>query len=135
MSACGQVDAGCYVVQTASAGWHKMVALVMITSQSRPGLSDFSRVTLKNMVRPGDEARSSYCQLIRAQNKEKRLAWAQRYRTYRNEDFEEVIFTDACMVQLETHCRFCCRKCGESPKPKPKYDVKQKVAYQNIHML
>ena len=31
----------------------------MITSQNRPGLPDFSRrgVTLKNMGRPGDEAR------------------------------------------------------------------------------
>ena len=26
----------------------------MITSQNRPGLPDFSRVTLKNMGRPGD---------------------------------------------------------------------------------
>ena len=30
---------------------------VMITSQNRPGLPDFSRVTLKNMGRPGDEAK------------------------------------------------------------------------------
>ena len=28
----------------------------MITSQNRPGLPDFSRVMLKNMGRPGDEA-------------------------------------------------------------------------------
>ena len=28
----------------------------MITSQNRPGLPDFSRVTLKHMGRPGDEA-------------------------------------------------------------------------------
>ena len=28
----------------------------MITSQNRPGLPDFSLVTLKNMGRPGDEA-------------------------------------------------------------------------------
>ena len=31
----------------------------MITSQNRPGLPDFSRVTLKNMGRPGDEASAS----------------------------------------------------------------------------
>ena len=62
---------------------------------------------------------SSYCQLIRAQDKEKRLAWAQRYGTYKDEDFEEVIFTDECTVQLETQ-RFCCRKRGEPPRPKPK---------------
>ena len=30
----------------------------MITSQNRPGLPDFSRVTLKNMGRPGDEAKN-----------------------------------------------------------------------------
>ena len=66
---------------------------------------------------------SSYCQLIRTQNKEKRLVWAQRYRTYKDEDFEEVIFTDECTVQLETHRRFCCRKRGEPPRPKPKYDI------------
>lgn len=68
---------------------------------------------------------SSYCQLIRAQNKEKRLAWAQRYGTYKEEDFEDVIFTDECMVQLGTHWRFCCRKRGEPPKPKPRYNVKR----------
>ena len=33
----------------------------MITSQNRPGFPDFSRVTLKNMGRPGDEANSIYC--------------------------------------------------------------------------
>ena len=63
---------------------------------------------------------SSYCQLIRAQNREKRLAWAQCYGTYKDEDFEEVIFTDECTVQLETHRRFCCRKRGEPLRPKPK---------------
>ena len=31
----------------------------MITSQNRPGLPDFSRVALKNMGRPGDEATDS----------------------------------------------------------------------------
>ena len=33
----------------------------MITSQNRPGLPDFSRVTLKNMGRPGDEATLQAC--------------------------------------------------------------------------
>ena len=32
----------------------------MITSQNRPGLPDFSRVTLKNMGRPGDEAKHNH---------------------------------------------------------------------------
>ena len=68
---------------------------------------------------------SSYCQLIRAANKEKWLAWAQHYGSYKDEDFEEVIWTDECTVQLETHRRFCCRKRGEPPRPKPRYVCQQ----------
>ena len=63
---------------------------------------------------------SSYCQLIREANKHKRLAWAQEYRTYKDEDFADVIFTDESTIQLETHRRFCCRKRGEPPKAKPR---------------
>ena len=55
------------------------------------------------------------------QNKEKRLAWAQHYGPNKDEDFEDVIFTNECTVQLEMHQRFCCRKHGEPLKPKPKY--------------
>jgi len=61
---------------------------------------------------------SAYCQLIREENKVKRLQWA---RTHVNDDFENVVWTDECSVQLETHRRFCCRKRGESPRPKPMY--------------
>ena len=60
---------------------------------------------------------SAYCQLIRDVNKAKRLEWAQKYL---NDGFEDVIFTDECSVQLETHKRFCCRKVGEAPRPKPR---------------
>ena len=60
---------------------------------------------------------SAYCQLIREKNKEKRLEWA---RDNIGDDFADVIFTDECTVQLETHRRFCCRKHGQAPKPKPK---------------
>ena len=63
---------------------------------------------------------SAYCQLIREANKHKRLVWAQQYGTYKDEDFEDVIWTDECTVQLETHRRFCCRKRGEPPKAKPR---------------
>ena len=55
---------------------------------------------------------SAYCQLIRDVNKEKRLAWAQQYR---DDNFNDVIFTDKCSVQIETHRRYCCRKEGEAP--------------------
>ncbi len=60
---------------------------------------------------------SAYCQLIREANKAKRLQWA---RTYKDDDFENVVWTDECTVQLETHRRFCCRKRGQPPKPKPR---------------
>ena len=60
---------------------------------------------------------SAYCQLIRDVNKQKRLAWA---RQYASDDFANVIWTDESSVQLESHRRFCCRKRGEAPKPKPR---------------
>ena len=60
---------------------------------------------------------SAYCQLIRWQNKDKRLDWA---RTYLNDDFSNVIWTDETTVQIDTHKRFCYRKEGEKPRPKPR---------------
>ena len=57
---------------------------------------------------------SVYCQLIR---EEKRLEWAH---DNLGDDFTDVIFTDECTVKSETHRRFCCRKHGQTPKPKPK---------------
>ena len=59
---------------------------------------------------------SAYCQLIRQQNKTKRLDWA---RTYLHDTFDDVIWTDETTVQLETHKRYCYRKIGERPLPKP----------------
>ena len=69
---------------------------------------------------------SAYCQLIRAQNKEKRLEWAE---SYLHDGFEDVVWTDETTVQLETHRRFCCRKNGQKPryKPRPKHPVKVHV--------
>ena len=61
---------------------------------------------------------SAYCQLIRQANKEKRLTWAQEYK---DDDFNNVIYTDECTVQMETHRRYCCRKQGEAPRPKPRF--------------
>ena len=63
---------------------------------------------------------SSYCQLIREANKEKRLDWAQRNR---NDTFEDVVWSDESTIQLETHRQFCCRKKGELPRNKPRYYV------------
>ena len=64
---------------------------------------------------------SAYCQLIRdANNKVKWLEWARNIGSYSDEAFHNVIFTDECTVQLETHRRFCCRKRGEPPTRKPR---------------
>ena len=60
---------------------------------------------------------SAYCQLIRDANKDKRLAFA---RKYLGDGFENVIWTDESAIQMESHRRFCCRKRGEAPRPKPR---------------
>ena len=60
---------------------------------------------------------SAYCQLIREVNKDKRLAWAKKNI---GGMFLDVIYTDETSIQLETHRRFCCRKRGQRPRPKPR---------------
>ena len=61
---------------------------------------------------------SAYCQLIRDKNKQKRLEWA---RAQLQDELDDVVLTDECSVQLETHKQFCCRKQGEPPRPKPRF--------------
>lgn len=63
---------------------------------------------------------SAYCQLIRAANKTKRLAWAQQYLSEANDGFKDVIWTDESSIQMETHKRFCYRKNGQAAKSKPR---------------
>ena len=64
---------------------------------------------------------SAYCQLIRTVNKEKRLAWAIKYKDDTlNDRFQDMIWTDESSIQAETHRRFSCRKIGHRPKPKPR---------------
>ena len=60
---------------------------------------------------------SAYCELIRDVNKQKRLAWAQQHV---GDMFEDIIWTDEASIQMESHRRFCCRKCGKAPRPKPR---------------
>ena len=69
---------------------------------------------------------TSYCQMIRDVNTEKRLEWA---RKNKGMWLEDVIYTDETSVQIETHRRFCCYKRGQKPryKPKPKHPVKVHV--------
>ena len=65
---------------------------------------------------------SAYCQMIREANKVKRLQWAIDNQGL---DFDDVVWTDECTVQLESHRRFCCRKVGERPRNKPRYGSTQ----------
>ena len=60
---------------------------------------------------------AAYCQLIREPNKLKRLSWCLENST---NNFHNVIWTDETTVQLENHRRFCHRKVGEKPRPKPR---------------
>ena len=54
--------------------------------------------------------RPHYCQLIRELNKRKCLLWCE-FLERSNENFRNVIFTDECMVQLDSHSRVCfCKK-------------------------
>ena len=61
---------------------------------------------------------NAYCQLIREVNKQKRLTWAQQFK---NDVFNDVVYTDECTVQMESHRRLCCWKQGEVPQPKPRF--------------
>jgi len=64
---------------------------------------------------------SAYCQLIREANKTKRLEWAKEYlQASQNDGFRDVVWTDECSVQLETHRRHSWRRKGELPRPKPR---------------
>ena len=63
---------------------------------------------------------SAYCQLIREANKRKRWLWVRVHKYTLYDNFDSVIWTDECSVQMETHRRHSCRKVGEQPRPKPR---------------
>ena len=69
---------------------------------------------------------TAYCQMIREQNRAKRLKWA---RQNLGATFDDVIWTDETSVQMESHRRFHVYKKGLKPryKPKPKHPVKVHV--------
>ena len=69
---------------------------------------------------------TAYCQMIREQNRVKRLEWA---RQNVGSTFEDVIWTDETSVQMESHRRFHCYKKGQKPryKPRPKHPIKVHV--------
>ena len=60
----------------------------------------------------------AYCQLIREQNKAKRLKWAiENEDAAFNSEFTDVAWTDECSVQLESHQRFSCRNRKSKQNP------------------
>ena len=64
---------------------------------------------------------SAYCQLIRDDNKVKRLHWARKHLNEALTDgFTDVVWTDECTVQMESHRRYACHKKGQPPKLKPR---------------
>ena len=69
--------------------------------------------------------KARYCQLVREQNKIKRLAFCLKAFTEKD-TFENVIFTDETSVQMEQHARVCFHKDGTQPKRKgrPKHPLK-----------
>lgn len=79
---------------------------------------------------------SAYCQLIRQQNKEKRLAWAVKYLPECETGFKDVIYTDETSVQLEPHRRHSFRRKGAPPPPTraslPQYFPQQMRFHSNI---
>ena len=97
------------------------IAKELVTSLRGSGVSVLMSTALKGRRLLG--CGTAYCQLVRAQNREKRLLWAQEYL---GGNFDDVIWTDEISVQMETHRRFCCHKNGQEPryKPCPKHPVK-----------
>ena len=53
--------------------------------------------------------RPKYCQLVREANKVKRLNWCKESEE-KGDQFDNVIWTDECSVQLDSHGRLCFRK-------------------------
>ena len=72
-------------------------------------------------------AGSKYCQLIRNENKLKRLHFALLHQDM--EFLEKCVFTDECTIQLDTHKKRSYRKEGQRPKlkPKPKHPIKLQI--------
>ena len=62
--------------------------------------------------------------MIRTQNKEKRMEWA---RENLHKKFENIVWTDESMIQLENHHTFSYRKVGEAPRPKARAKHPYKV--------
>ena len=69
--------------------------------------------------------RPKYCQLIRESNTSKRKEWCEKV-LKDGDKFKDVVFTDECTVQQDSHGRLCFRKKKQPRKlkPRPKHPVK-----------
>ena len=67
---------------------------------------------------------SRYCQMLRNKNKLKRVEWAM---ANIGKEFEDIVWTDESMIQLDNHRAFCYRKKGAPLKPKPQPKNSYKV--------
>ena len=115
------------IVEAEMQGNDETTAKELAAILSRAGYRMSLRTVLKCRRALGWTHRgAAYCQLIRDQNKERRLVWA---REHLRDEFTDVIWSDESTVQLETHRRFCCRKKGQKPryKPRPKHPTKVHV--------
>lgn len=73
--------------------------------------------------------KTRYCALISDANKEKRLEWCKRQQESGDLEFDDVVWTDECTVQLESYRRITFRKKSQpvryrmKPKHPPKIHV------------
>ena len=76
-----------------------------------------------------ESKRTRYCALISERNEEKRLLFCQHLQDNDDMAFEDVIWTDECSVQLESHRKVTYHRRGEPAKmcPKPKHPAKVHV--------
>ncbi len=97
--------------------------------QQFPGLKVSERTIARGRQELGwVHQTAKYCQLVRDANKVKRLEWAQKMLTDK-EQFDDVIFTDESSFQVEYHARRAYRRLGEPRllRSKPKHPAKVHV--------
>ena len=114
-------------IDTAMTQDDEMTAKELVTSLAGAGVSMPLSTALKGRRLLGwTHHGAAYCQLIHAENRVKRLRWAQEHI---GADFEDIIWTDETSVQMDTHRHFCCRKKSQKPRCKPrlKHPVKVNV--------
>ena len=70
--------------------------------------------------------RTRYCAMIAERNKEKRVEWCQEQIRAGDLRFANVVWTDECTVQLESHRLMTYHRIGEAArlKPRPKHPLK-----------